>query len=284
MSFSAMGGGVAKGPLRITSLPELQSPSLIVSWALDASRLGSDVVGYLKRKLGIQAFGEIEPQDFFPLGGVTVEGDILQFPESRFYASPRGNLVIFESTPPGSEWFSFLNTVLDTAEMLHVKELYGIGAMVSLGPHTTPRQILGTANLPELRESLKDFNLAGGFDFETPPGQRPTLNSFLLWAARRRNVPGINLWVPVPFYLTSVSDPRAVKAVLEFLNRRFDLQLDFSDIDADIKAQNERLARIREAVPDIDAAMKKLETSIALTEEESQKLVKDVEKFLKGNE
>ncbi len=284
MSFSAMGGGVAKGPLRISHLPELTSPSLIVSWSLDASRLGADVAGYLKKKLGVQAFGEIEPQDFFPLAGVSVEGDVLQFPDSRFYASTRGNLVFFESTPPGSEWFSFLNTVLDVAEMLHVKEVYGVGAMVSLGAHTTPRQLLGTANSPELRESLKEFNLAPGFDFETPPGQRPTLHSFMLWASRRRNFPGINLWVPVPFYMTSVSDHLAVKTLLEFLDRRFNLQLDFTDLDADIKAQNERLARIREAVPDIDEAMKKLETSIALTEEESQKLVKDVEKFLKKNE
>ena len=64
---------------------------------------------------------------------------------------PKKDLVILESTPPSYEWY-FLNLILDVAEnYCHVKELYVISGMVSLSAHTTPRQLRGTFNSPELK-------------------------------------------------------------------------------------------------------------------------------------
>ncbi len=110
--------------------------------------------------------------------------------------------------------------------------------MVSPSAHTAPRQLRGTFNSPELKEALSHYNLGGRLDYETPPGQRPSLNSFLLWAAKRRNIPGVSLLVPVPFYLIAVDDPNAQRRVLEFFNQRFDLGIDFSDLDEEIRRQN----------------------------------------------
>lgn len=118
---------------------ELQDSSLIVGWSEDAANLGTRVIDYLNNKLGAEEFGEIEPMDFFPLGGVSVEDDIVQFPESKFYCSYEKNLLIFKSNAPRAEWHKFLSSVLDVAEhYCHVKELYAIGGMVSLSAHTSP--------------------------------------------------------------------------------------------------------------------------------------------------
>jgi len=269
-------------PLKFSWQPELQSPSLVVGWSVDASGLGAKVTNYLNRKLGGQSFCEIEPVEFFPLGGVTIEDDLIQFPESKFYACPKNDLVIFQSAPPSYEWYKFLNLILDTAEhYCHVKELHTIGGMVSLSAHTTPRELLGTFNSPELKEALSHYNLAEGLNYETPPGQRPTLNSFLLWAAKRRNIPGVNLWVPIPFYLVAVDDPKARRRVLEFFNQRFDLRIDLSDLDEEVRQQNQTIAEVRNSFPDIDESIRRLESNLRLSEEESQRLVKEIEKFLR---
>ena len=162
-----------------------------------------------------------------------------------------------------------------------MKELHTIGGMVSLSAHTAPRELLGTFNSPELKKALSHYNLAEGLDYETPPGQRPTLNSFLLWAAKRRNVPGVNLWVPIPFYLVTVDDPKAQRRALEFFNRRFDLGIDLSDLEEEIKRQNQIIAEVRNGFPDIDESIRRLESNLRLSEEENQRLVEEIEKSLK---
>ena len=177
----------------------------------------------------------------------------------------------------------FLNLVIDVAEHnYHVKEIYTIGEMVSLGAHTAPRELRGTFSSPELKKALSRFNLAGGLNYETPHGQRPTLNAFLLWTAKRRNIPGVNLWVPIPFYLVSVNDPKSEKAALEFFNQRFGLGIDLSDLDEEIRRQNQIIAEARGSFPDIDQSISKLESNLRLSDEENQRLVIEIERLLRG--
>ena len=282
MNSSKRGLMVMNNPLKLFWQPELQRPSLIVGWSGDASTLGAKVIDYLNKKLGGQSFCEIEPAEFFTLGGVTIEDDLVQFPESKFYACPDSDLVVLKSTPPSYEWYKFLSLILDIAEnYCHVKEIHIIGGMVSLSAHTNPREIMGTFNSPELKNALSHYNLGRGFNYETPPGQRPTLNSFLLWVAQRRNIPALSLLVPIPFYLLAVDDPKAQRRVLEFFNQRFDLAIDFSDLDEEIRQQNQIIAEVRNRFPDIDESISRLESNLRLSAEENQRLLTEIERFLR---
>lgn len=270
--------------LRVFRPADLKKSSMIISWSLDVCDLAPSVADYLKGKLGGQSFAEIEPIEFFPLGGVAIQDDLVEFPECKFYVCPHHELVIFKSVPPAREWYKFLNLILDMAGQCHVQEIYTIGGMLSLSAHTAPRQLLGVYNSPELKQVLSSYDVAGELDYESPPEQRPTLNSFLSWTARRRNIPVVNLWAPMPFYLVAVNDPRALKRVLEFFDQRLNLNLDFADLDEAVERQSQKIAQLRHDFPDIDAAIRRLETSLSLTEEENEKLVREVEKFFsEGN-
>jgi predicted ATP-grasp superfamily ATP-dependent carboligase len=270
-----------ENPLRIFRKPEFQNSSLVVGWSEDAAKLGTKVMGYLKRKLGGQEFAEIEPEGFFPLGGVAVENDVAQFPESKFYFCQNQNLAILESNSPTGEWYKFLSSVLDVAEYYcQAKEVYTIGGMISVSAHTTPRRLIAITNLPQTKETLRHYDLIGNMDYETPPGQRPTLNAFLLWAAARRNIAGVSLWVPIPFYLVGTNDPQACRKTLEFLDQRLNLGLDFSELDEEIAKQNRRLAQARNQFSELDDYIRRLESNLNLTEEENEKLIKGIEEFL----
>jgi proteasome assembly chaperone (PAC2) family protein len=262
--------------------PGLSRSSLVLGWRGDVGNLGRKATDYLNRKLKGQEFAEINPEYYFPLGGVAIEGDLAQFPESKFYVCPDRELVIFQSDSPGAEWYGFLNSVLDVAERhCQVKELYIVGAMVSLDAHTTPRQLLAVVNSAEIKDVLSQYDLIGDMDYETPPGERPTLNSFLLWIARNRSIPGVGLWVPIPFYLTALEDAQAQKKVLSFLNQRLDLKIDFNDLDQEIQEQNGELARARSRFPEVDGYIHKLESNLTLSEEENGELMRRIEDSLR---
>ncbi len=272
-------------PFKVYRKPKFQSSSLVVGWNEDAGQLGPSVIDYLTEELGGERFGEIEPEDFFSLGGIRVEDDVAQFPESNFYSCHENDLVIFRSTPPRFEWYKFLNSILDVAEhYCGAKELYTIGGMVTLAAHTTPRTLLATSSSQEVKESLKQYDLVRDMDYQTPPGQRPTLNSFLLWLAGRRDIPGVNLWVPIPFYLVTSGDPKAQKKVLQFFDERLGLNINFSDIDHEIQKQNEKLAQARLRLPEVDDYILRLESNLRLSQEENERLTQEIEEFLREEE
>jgi len=271
-----------KQPFRIYGKPELLSSSLVVGWSEDAGKLGPKVIGYLREKLGGKGFGEIEPPDFFPLGGVSVEEDVVQFPESKFYCCEGENLVLFLSNSPRSEWYRFLNSVLDVAEhYCQAKEVYTVGSIVSLSAHTVPRRLLGIASSLEMKKVLRQYDMAVDMDYETPPGQRPTLGSFLLWLANMRNIAAASIWVPVPFYLVSTDDPWAWRKVVEFLDNRLSLGIDFTDLDEKVARQDEKMAEVRNRFPELNEYIRRLEKNLGLTMEESEKLTRKIEELLK---
>jgi proteasome assembly chaperone (PAC2) family protein len=79
-----------------------------------------------------------------------------------------------------------------------------------------------------------------------------------------------------------MEDPRAWQKVLEFFDKRFDLKIDFTDLDQAIQDQNEKLAQARLRFPDIDDYIRRLESNIMLSEEENERLVREIEEFLGG--
>ncbi|HEX9897050.1 MAG TPA: PAC2 family protein [Dehalococcoidales bacterium] len=267
--------------LKYLSRPRFNNPALVVCWESDAGQLGEKVTEYLVHELNGKEFCEINLEEFFPLGGVVIEKDIVLFPQSSFYAIPDCDIVVLHSSIPRYEWFRFLNLIVDVAqETCNAREMYTIGGMVAMSAHTAPRDFWATFSSPQMKISLAAYQLSREMDYETPPGGRPTLNSFLLWTAKQRGLHGANLWVPVPFYLVDGDDPVAQKTVLEFLDNRLNLRLNFARIDTEIIRQYERLARLRQEQPEIDRSIKKLEGNLELTETENETLVKEVEEYL----
>lgn len=273
------------GLVKYISKPQFHNPALVVCWESDAGQIGEKVTGHLLREFGGELFCEINPVDFFPLGGVAIEKDEVLFPECAFYKIYGCDLIVFYSAIPRYEWSGFLNSIVDVAlETCDAKEIYTIGGMVTLSAHTVPREFWATFNSIEIKESLTAYQLSREMNYETPPGSRPTLNSFLLWTAKQRGLHGANLWVPIPFYLVDNDDPMGQKKVLEFLDHRLDLHLNFARIDTDIMRQDEKLHHLCLEKPDVDVTIKKLENNLRLTEKEHDTLVKEVEEYLRKSE
>jgi len=90
--------------------------------------------------------------------------------------------------------------------------------------------------------------------------------------------------VPIPLYLIANEDPQAQKKVLQFLDERFALNLDFGPLDRKVQEQNEKLARARLRLPEVDEYILRLESNLTLSEEENETLTREIAKFLREEE
>ena len=269
---------------KLFTRPKFDSSTVVVVWNQDVGRLGPKVADYLTGQLDGQELGEISPEGFFSLSGITVEDDIAQFPESKFYRCQNEDFVIFRSDIPRFDWYGFINLVLDIAEKyFKVKHIYTVGGMVLPSAHTTPRTLLSVVNSTEMKRVLGHYDVVHDMDYETREDQRPTFSSYILWAAKMRDIPGACLWVPVPFYLMTVEDPQACKKVLEFFNRHLELNIDFADIDKEVAEQNKKIAQARSQFPELDGYITKLESNLGLTADEGEKLVKEMDELLRSS-
>jgi predicted ATP-grasp superfamily ATP-dependent carboligase len=262
---------------RFTSRPHLERPSLIVGWTKDIGAVSRGVVDFLAEAPGASSFGQIKPVDFFPVGGVTVDDDVAQFPQSGLFSNERSNVVILRSDEPQTHKYEFLNGVLDLAEHCNKAEaLYTVNGIASMIPHTATRRTFLVSNDPVMQRELRRF-VPAGLTWQGPPHT----STYLLWLARNRHLPGVGLWVEVPFYLADSEDFQAVKTAVLLLGKIFGWDYDLDDLDQRIAVQDETLAQLREEDPEIDARIRILEQGETLERNEQRDLVDAVQGALK---
>lgn len=261
---------------RFSVQPRFDNPSLIVGWEQDAGKLSPKVLEYLNTRINASSFCQVEPVGFFSLAGVAIENNIAQFPEGRFYSSETHNLLIYKGSEPQFERHKFLNALLDVAEhYCSAKELFTIGGTVSAIAHTAPRRILAVFNQEQFQKKLR------GYDLEDMTWQGPpAISSHLLWIAQKRGIAGASLWSQVPFYLAAGHDFQAIRQTLSFLDKRFSLRMDFTELDEQISSQNEKIARLREEDPETNKCIGMLESDLSLSEEEQFELTKKITQVL----
>jgi len=265
-----------KNTFKFSRQPKFKNPSLIVGWKEDAGKLSPKVIEYINKKIKSESFCEAELVSFFSLGGVAIENDIAQFPESKFYSSERNDLVIFKGNEPQLEQYRFLNAILDVAERYcKVKELLTISSTVAPIAHTSSRRILAIFNQQQLQQKFQGYELED-MSWEGPPA----ISSYLLWIAKKRSIPGVSLWPEIPFYLAAGEDFQAIKLTLSFFDRRFNLGLDLRELDEQIRGQNLKIDKLREEDSEINKYIGMLESELTLSGEEQIELTKKVTELL----
>jgi proteasome assembly chaperone (PAC2) family protein len=265
--------GVEKAPVEIDQSPPLRNSSLLVLWQTrDVGQLTCRVVDILKEALGGKEIAEIKPSGCFTFGGVRFKNDLVRMPQSKFWAYGRQDLLIFKSDEPEFEHFHFLNTLLDVSKAHYqMKELVTLNAFPSLTAHTRPRKIFAVFNQSELKERCEREGL-DPLTWEGPPA----LSSYLLWVAQRKEIPGVSLWLEIPFYLSASGDPRAVQSALSFFDKKFSLDLDLEALNLEIREQDEKIGQLRRGNAEMDRYLTLLETGLGLEEEEQLKLAKGI--------
>jgi hypothetical protein len=279
--------------VKLYAEPQLRNPYLIAAWPGMGS-VAVVAVKYLKNKLGAEELGVIEPYGFFDPDTVSVKSNIVQevtFPKNKFYFLEKvgeNDLIIFIGDAQPTRWgYKFANVVLDVAQKFDVKRVYTLAANPAHIHHTKKPKILSVVTSPKLLMELEEYNIKIMED-----GFIGGLNGITLGVAKEKNIDGICLLGEIPIYLTGTSVPRTSKAILEVLSQIAGIDVDLSDLDEQAKQTDEEVDKLAFRLMVSQEGWAKMflnyleqlrqNVSVGDVDESTGDLLKDVEKFLKG--
>ncbi len=241
-------------------LPELRKPTFIAAFRgwNDAGESATSAVRHLRERWSAQAFAEIDPEEFFdftvarPMIRITEEGQRdLRWPPNRFYALRRGDgdedVVLLLGSEPHLKWRAFTSTVRDLFRKLDGSRLVTMGSLVAATTHTRPLPVTGFATEPGLQQRLEGQTVSRA-RYEGPTGIVGTLHD--TW--RRAGLPAASLWVGLPPYLGTATNPQGSLALLQTLDRLFALGTDLTPLE---EASRSFAEQVDEALSD-NAEMK----------------------------
>ncbi len=261
--------------------PVLNKPYLIIGfegWP-NAAEISSFALRHLVDSLGARKFASIPTENFYQMSSlrpmaVIKEGRLIELKSSgnHFYyvnELPSNDLILFSGVEPHLRWNVFADLILDLAEGFHVRQIFTVGGTYDYVPHTYPPMVSGLFNHEELRERVIRAGL-GLTEYAGPI----SIHTFILEAARKRNLDAISLWGHAPQYLQT----RNVKVVCSLLKRLIDLtdiKMDFSDLEKAGEYFDEQINQLVEEDPKLKEVISKLEEAYKGSERILQPLRKE---------
>lgn len=278
--------------------------------------IGILAVVTLRRLLGAEEFGLIEPWELFYPRKSIIRGGVLEdleFPSNTFYHArlPERDILFFvgEEQPTmgrgqyaeGRQAWEMANMVIDVAEELGCQRIFTSGAAVSAIHHTARPRVWVSPNTPSLLKELKRYPntmLMSEIEERNGQGSITGLNGLLLGVARQRGIDAACLMGEIPQYLAEIpfAYPRGSRAVLEFLSSALKLEVDYTSINQLVERSDREVEVLYQAFPpDIREQLDKLRVTIEetkplpgpITEADKRNILDEVERFFnresKGN-
>ena len=245
--------------------PTLHKPYLIIGfegWP-NAAEVSSFALQHLIDSLEAKKFASIPTENFYQISSlrpmaVIKEGRLIELksPGNHFYyvKNPLSNdLILFYGVEPHLRWNVFADLLLDLAERFHVMQIFTIGGTYDYIPHTYPPMVSALFNHEELREKVIQAGL-GLTEYSGPI----SIHTFILEAAKKRDLKAVSLWGHAPQYLQT----KNVKVACSVLKRLIDLtqiEVDLSELENASEYFEQQVNHLVEQDPKLQEIISKLE-------------------------
>jgi proteasome assembly chaperone (PAC2) family protein len=267
---------------------------------IDAGRAATGALRHLVRDLPAARLARIDPEEFFvftqerPEVRLRADGSRdIQWPQSEFFAwSPgegRDGLLLFCGPEPHQRWHTYTKAFLDVAERCGVRQIVSLGALLAGAPHTRPVRVTARCTDAASRSLLEAWGIYRPPTYEGPTG----ISSVVLDAAERRGMQHVGFMGQAPHYLQGADNPAAIQALVTYVARLLHLSPDmshFAEAIRDFRAQCDRAVaqdratreHVRKLEQEYDAAAGEEQQPLSGEELDSDKLMREVEDFLRG--
>jgi proteasome assembly chaperone (PAC2) family protein len=295
--------------LRLYEEPKLNKPVLIACWP-GIGNIGIIAVDILRRTVGAEELGEIEPWDFFyPRKVLIKDGELkdLEFPVNKFYfkRTEKKDLLFFigEEQPTdgtgayaeGTKAYRMANLVLDMALKFGCRRVYTSGAAVAPIHHTVRSRVWVVPNSENLIDEVKSYeNTVLMSDIEGRGGQGNItgLNGLLLGVAKKRGLEAICMMGEIPIYIHGfpIPYPKGSKAVVEVLSAALAIEVPMDEINALVQQSESEIESVYGRLPsEIKEQLDKLKYVTyaepsepgPITEEDKKRILQEVDKLFK---
>lgn len=230
--------------LEIFGAPRLERPRLVMGLSgwMDGGDVSTGTVETFIDQLESEPVARIHPQDFylysFP-GTMEIsalfrpfcdirDGRVEQFdpPGNRFYAHEGGKVLLFVGKEPHLQWEQYADCVFTLADRFDVEEIYFIGSVAGVVPHTREPRLFATCSDEALREELA----ATGVRFSSYKGPA-SISTYMLSEAPHRGVRMAALVAEIPAYIHG-RNPRCIEAMTRRLAAMFDVPVELEAMRA----------------------------------------------------
>jgi proteasome assembly chaperone (PAC2) family protein len=225
--------------------PPSNLPTMVVAFGgwIDAGEAVTGAMRYLVRQLSASPLASIDPEDFFdftqvrPIVRLTAAGQrTIRWPRSAFWTwqplESHAGLLLFRGMEPQRRWRAYATTLLDVAARCGVQRIVSLGALVAAVPHTRPPRVTGHSTDPTWQARLEAWGIARRPRYEGPTG----IASVVLDAATRRGMSYLSLMGQAPHYLEGATNPAVSRALLTYVTRLLNLELDMSQLEKAVQA------------------------------------------------
>jgi len=268
---------------------------------IDAGRAATGALRHLVRDLPAARLARIHPEEFFvftqerPEVRLRPDGgrDIL-WPQSEFFAwqpsDRREGILLFCGPEPHQRWQTYTKAFLGVAERCGVRRIVSIGALLAGAPHTRPIRVTGRCTDAASRSLLEAWGIYRPPTYEGPTG----ISSVVLDAAERSGIEHVGFMGQAPHYLQDSENPAAIQALVTYVARLLHLSPDMSNFpeaieefrtqcDRAVARDRDTREHVRRLEQEYDAAAAEEPQPIAGEELDSEKLMREVEDFLRGH-
>ncbi len=262
---------MASDKLKIYNRPSFKQPRLLLGFSgwMDGGEVSTGTVKVLIDKLGAKKFAEIDPEGFyiysFPgMMEVTalfrphtkIESGLIkdfEVPTDAFYAGEEGDLIMFLGKEPNLLWQEFAECIFSLCETFGVRQIYFVGSVAGLVPHTRdPRLICSTSN-EHLKEQFQHYGVRFS-DYEGPA----SIVTYLSVESQKRGIDMVTLVAAIPAYVQG-NNPKCVEAVAHRLAGILGLHIDLDDMTALSEAFEQKLSGVVQDQPELADNIHKLE-------------------------
>ncbi len=249
---------------------------------IDAGEAVTGAMRYVVRQLAAAPLASIDPEDFFdftqvrPVVRLTAEGErVIRWPRSALWTwqppEGRAGLLLFRGMEPQRRWRAYATALLDVAERCGVTRIVSLGALLADLPHTRPPRVTGSSTDPQWHARLEAWGISRRPSYEGPTG----IASVVLDAATRRGMSYLTLMGQAPHYLQGATNPAVSRALLTYVTRLLNLELDMSQLDTAVKAFGTRCDQVVAQDAATQAYVRQLEQAYDTTENEAPRPPRD---------
>ena len=222
---------------------KLAKPVMLAAWP-GMGNVALGAINYLRRKLDMKQFAQIDTKAFYAPDGVTVDdgiGKLLPPPKSIFYFRCDPDMVILENEVQfgGKAGMELAREILNFARNLEVARILTAAAFPIPASYQEPVKLFGVANMKSGLNLLTRYRIKIMED-----GSISGLNGLLLGYAQELGIESICILATMPIYATGFPNPRAWKALVEIFSQILNLRVDLRKLDSMIKRTDDKMEQI----------------------------------------
>jgi len=228
--------------LEMTDTPDLTGGAMIVGFSgwMDGAQVSVGTLDYLVEHLPASPVGTFRAQDLYILNvpgsmeitalfrpPVLIEEGLVQslaMPRNDLFASQEANVLLLRGQEPNLGWERYADAVIEAAVRCKIADIYFVGSVGSVLPHTRDPIIWSTMSNPEFRTRLVQKGLTPA-NYEGP-------GSFATYLSERAKAAGLNMAsmvAGIPSYIEG-RNPRCIETMLERLRDIVGFELDLAEI------------------------------------------------------